>query len=132
MANSDNVVRAGLTPKFRDKTTLCEILAYSPKPPREQVFQPKPHPVLPGIMLYDPPTPEFTIALIKINEEISIPAIAGPSIFLVIEGSGNITATDDKVDYKVGEVLFVPAMNTIKIMPTIPTLIFQAFCACEQ
>ena len=26
MANSDNVVRAGLTPKFKDKTTLGEIM----------------------------------------------------------------------------------------------------------
>ena len=28
MINSDNVVRGGLTPKLKDKTTLCEILPY--------------------------------------------------------------------------------------------------------
>ncbi len=33
MANSDNVVRAGLTPKFKDAETLVEILRYEPGPP---------------------------------------------------------------------------------------------------
>ena len=28
MAASDNVVRAGLTPKFRDTDTLCSMLTY--------------------------------------------------------------------------------------------------------
>jgi mannose-6-phosphate isomerase len=32
MANSDNVVRVGLTPKFKDAETLIEILDYEPKP----------------------------------------------------------------------------------------------------
>lgn len=29
MATSDNVIRAGLTPKFRDTAVLCESLTYS-------------------------------------------------------------------------------------------------------
>ena len=33
MANSDNVVRAGLTPKFKDVETLVDILAYEMGPP---------------------------------------------------------------------------------------------------
>ena len=32
MACSDNVVRAGLTPKFRDVHTLCEMLDYTGRP----------------------------------------------------------------------------------------------------
>ncbi len=28
MINSDNVVRGGLTPKYKDQATLCEILPY--------------------------------------------------------------------------------------------------------
>ena len=28
MVNSDNVVRGGLTPKLKDKATLCDILPY--------------------------------------------------------------------------------------------------------
>ena len=34
MATSDNVIRAGLTPKLRDTTVLCSSLTYSQAPPR--------------------------------------------------------------------------------------------------
>ena len=33
MASSDNVVRAGFTPKFKDVDTLVEMLDYSPALP---------------------------------------------------------------------------------------------------
>jgi mannose-6-phosphate isomerase len=33
MAASDNVVRAGLTPKFRDVSVLCEMLTYAARRP---------------------------------------------------------------------------------------------------
>ena len=134
MANSDNVVRAGLTPKFRDKETLCNILDYSTKPSHEQLFQPKPHPSLPDITIYNPPTPEFSIARIEINQDIiNIPANNGPSVLLIITGSGNITVTGsgtvcERVDYHQGEILFVPAMSIINITPNQATLIYQAFC----
>ena len=47
MACSDNVVRAGLTPKFKDKKTLCEMLTYISKSPKENLFEPTPHSYLP-------------------------------------------------------------------------------------
>ncbi len=136
MANSDNVVRAGLTPKFRDKETLCNILDYSPNPPSHQLFQSKPHPLVADIAIYDPPTPEFAIAQIETNQNdnISIPVINGPSIILIITGSGNITIDgsgaegSEGVQYCQGEVLFVPAMNIINIIANQKTLIFQAYC----
>ncbi|KAH8043573.1 mannose-6-phosphate isomerase [Aureococcus anophagefferens] len=37
MACSDNVVRAGLTPKFKDVDVLCDMLSYGMGPPAEQV-----------------------------------------------------------------------------------------------
>lgn len=33
MARSDNVVRAGLTPKYKDVDTLASMLTYNTKPP---------------------------------------------------------------------------------------------------
>ncbi len=33
MARSDNVVRAGLTPKYKDVDTLASMLTYDTKPP---------------------------------------------------------------------------------------------------
>jgi len=40
MAASDNVVRAGLTPKHRDVDTLLEILSWASGPPHEFVLEP--------------------------------------------------------------------------------------------
>ena len=38
MACSDNVVRAGCTPKYRDVHTLCEMLDYTGKPANKTKF----------------------------------------------------------------------------------------------
>ena len=42
MATSDNVVRAGLTPKFRDVVTLVEMLSYEVGPPAAYLLNPTP------------------------------------------------------------------------------------------
>ena len=49
MACSDNVVRAGLTPKFKDKQTLCDMLTYISRPLNENLFTPVDHPQVKGI-----------------------------------------------------------------------------------
>jgi len=66
MACSDNVVRAGLTPKFKDVTTLCEILDYRCRPASDNIFPSQPHPADNFVTLYDPPVPEFTVAKISV------------------------------------------------------------------
>lgn len=129
MANSDNVVRAGLTPKFRDKDTLCDILSFISKPAEEQIFPSKPHPSSPGVTVYDPPSPEFSIARFEFKDPFQTPATNGPSIFLVLTGSGNIEgASSLKTSYCHGDVIFVPAMNIIKFVPDENTILFQGYC----
>lgn len=41
MACSDNVIRAGLTLKYRDFETLCEILNYSTKSANSKILIPE-------------------------------------------------------------------------------------------
>lgn len=80
MACSDNVVRAGLTVKFRDKETLCQMLSYEMRSPEENMFKPCRHPSVPHAMVYDPPTPEFAVAKITIaagTKELVIPSVPG-------------------------------------------------------
>ena len=67
MACSDNVVRAGLTPKFKDVATLCDILDYHCRPASDNIFPSKSHPVDSFVTLYNPPVPEFTVAQISVN-----------------------------------------------------------------
>ncbi len=80
MACSDNVVRAGLTIKFRDKDTLCQMLTYEMRSPDESKFLPQQHPTLPHTLVYDPPTPEFAVLRITIpssTNELELPPISG-------------------------------------------------------
>ena len=66
MACSDNVVRAGLTPKFKDVETLCSILEYNCQAVSDILFTSRLDPDDQFSTIYDPPIPEFTIAKIQV------------------------------------------------------------------
>ena len=57
MATSDNVVRAGLTPKYIDVETLTEMLTYTSG--KDWVVRGTKLPS--GASLYNPPVPEFAL-----------------------------------------------------------------------
>lgn len=61
MACSDNVVRAGLTPKFKDVKTLCEMLDYRPKKCEDTKFLCIPKANDQFVQTYNPPVPEFAV-----------------------------------------------------------------------
>ena len=68
MACSDNVVRAGLTPKLKDVDTLCEMLDYSCRSKEENIFPCHQDPNDPYTTIYDPPVPDFAVARIQASE----------------------------------------------------------------
>ncbi|CAO2825408.1 unnamed protein product [Amaranthus hypochondriacus] len=117
MATSDNVVRAGLTPKKRDVKTLCEMLTYKQGRPN----------ILRGFNVegsdgstkrYRPPFEEFEVDHCDLPEGTStkFPAMAGPSLFVVTEGTGTISTmpfSSEKI--RVGDVLFAPANTKFSI-----------------
>ncbi|KAJ9561932.1 hypothetical protein OSB04_007092 [Centaurea solstitialis] len=88
MATSDNVVRAGLTPKNRDVKILCSMLTYKQGPPE----------ILKGIPVnaytkrYNPPFEEFEVDRCMLDQGASVvfPAVPGPSIFLILSGQGSM------------------------------------------
>lgn len=67
MACSDNTVRAGLTPKYIDVNTLCEMLNYSPAPTTSKIFPCVQDASDPCVTLYDPPVPDFTVMRIQVS-----------------------------------------------------------------
>lgn len=67
MACSDNTVRAGLTPKYIDVNTLCEMLSYSPAPASSKIFPCVQDASDPCVSLYDPPVPDFTVMRIQVG-----------------------------------------------------------------
>ena len=88
MAASDNVVRAGLTPKFRDVDTLTSMLTYLDGPPR--IFPGEE--IGPNVRRYMPPVDEFMVdrVVLGANAEAALPSTVGVSIILVLTGSGTI------------------------------------------
>ncbi|CAI0451389.1 unnamed protein product [Linum tenue] len=115
MATSDNVVRAGLTPKHRDVQTLCSMLTYKLGFP--EIL--KGFPVSPYITRYLPPFDEFEMDRCFLPKGAStvFPAVEGPSIFVVIGGEGAMqagsTSTRDVV--MEGDVIFAPAGTQINV-----------------
>lgn len=67
MACSDNTVRAGLTTKYIDVHTLCEMLNYSPAPASAKIFPCVRDASDPCVSLYDPPVPDFTVMRIQVG-----------------------------------------------------------------
>lgn len=88
MATSDNVVRAGLTPKLRDVPTLTSMLTYTYGPADSQLMEPKPFRApSQHTTEYNPPIEEFSVLLIDTlsSGQESHPALEGPSILIVTE-----------------------------------------------
>ena len=101
MATSDNVVRAGLTPKLRDVPTLTSMLTYSQAPPTVYAgvaAAPPPHAAggpPPGtVRAYGPPFDEFALDALELGAggTLSLPPLAGPAVLLVTEGEGSAMA----------------------------------------
>ncbi|KAI2733081.1 hypothetical protein CBS147332_96 [Penicillium roqueforti] len=122
MASSDNVVRAGFTPKFKDVDTLTQMLTYSYAPIEEQKIQATDYPYVilnatayssaSSVMLYDPPIDEFSVIKADLNRtgaKATFDPIDGPSIFICTRGKGKITVSNKTEEVKEGYVFFVGA-----------------------
>lgn len=128
MATSDNVVRAGLTPKLRDVPTLVDMLTYTWGPPSTQLMSPEAYPK--GVLstastLYDPPIEEFSVVLTDLisNQLPSqiLPAVKGPGILIctALEEGSQASVTqkggDKKCIEKEGQMFFIGANTEIEI-----------------
>lgn len=122
MAASDNVVRAGFTPKFKDVPTLTNMLTYNFAPISEQKMSPADFPYCKfnttahssdsSAMLYDPPIEEFSVVKTDLNSsgsKVTFEAIQGPSIIICTEGQGTISVGPKKEEMQEGWVYFVGA-----------------------
>lgn len=66
MATSDNVVRAGLTPKLKDVDTLVEMLDYSPKTSQENLMESQAQEGDSCVRVFKPDVPDFAVHEIKV------------------------------------------------------------------
>ncbi|KAI6205214.1 hypothetical protein M3Y94_00767500 [Aphelenchoides besseyi] len=124
MACSDNTIRAGLTPKFKDVETLCNSLTFRMIGP--PYFKPKE--VATGIVEYAPPVPEFAVQKIT-NSATDLPSTHSSAILIVVVGKADLTADgEQKQQLKAGDIVFIPA--TVKsIRVSNPTDDFRSYRA---
>lgn len=145
MAASDNVVRAGFTPKFKDVDTLTSMLTYSYAPISEQKMEPVDYPYATlnatayssgsSAILYDPPIAEFSVVktdLKKKGAKATFEQIAGPSIFICTTGNGKISVGPKVEEVKPGYVYFVGATAEVVLEAEDEDFTtFKAFCELQ-
>ncbi|KAI1140031.1 mannose-6-phosphate isomerase [Hypoxylon sp. FL0543] len=149
MAASDNVVRAGFTPKFKDVQTLVDLLTYNYAPIEEQKMTPTEYPYVvlnrtayssgSEAVLYDPPIEEFSVIRTVLRgdgSKATFDPIDGPSIVICTGGKGKITVGPKTEEIKEGYVFFVGATAELVIEsqggPDDSFTTFKAFCEVED
>jgi mannose-6-phosphate isomerase len=149
MAASDNVVRAGLTPKFKDVTTLVDMLTYSYAPIEEQKMRPSEYPYVTlnrtayssgsEVTLYDPPIEEFSVVRTVLrggDAKATFEQLDGPSIVICTSGKGKISVGPTVQEVKEGYVFFVGATAEVVLESEggedDEFITFKAFCEVED
>jgi mannose-6-phosphate isomerase len=104
MANSDNVLRGGLTPKHVDVPELLKHTIFEPVEPN----------IMKGNLVksfernYPCPVPDFDISLIKMNANDLFNTVAvSPQIIINVEGKVKITFDNHSIYLNKGEVCFI-------------------------
>ncbi|XP_076902164.1 mannose-6-phosphate isomerase 1-like [Bidens hawaiensis] len=124
MATSDNVVRAGLTPKYMDVKTLCSMLTYKQGLP--EIL--KGVPINQYVRRYTPPFEEFELDQCVVNQGGSVvfPALPGPSVFVVISGQGMMLTPTSEDGVSEGDALFAPAGTEVQVSSESEVRVYRA------
>ncbi|QNG19436.1 mannose-6-phosphate isomerase, class I [Rhodococcus triatomae] len=111
MANSDNVLRGGLTPKHVDVPELLRVLDFdsAPAPFVEPVQVPGT-----GKFEYDTPAPEFELSRIELTDASTGPNSFvlggdGPRVLLCTAGTATLVAGDRSLELSQGAAAWIAA-----------------------
>jgi mannose-6-phosphate isomerase len=108
MANSDNVLRGGLTSKHVDEEALLDVLQYRMGP----VERLHPRPVRSGESIYETPAEQFALSVIDTNALLAFQSTDdhGVEILLCTSGECDLTCLGQRaVRLTRGASVFVPA-----------------------
>jgi mannose-6-phosphate isomerase len=105
LANSDNVVRAGLTPKHIDVPELLRLVDPAAAVP---VIEPRPDGA--AVLAYDSPAPEFRLYRAEPGAaDVTLPGGGGPRIVLCTAGAGLLRAGAGPLKLARGESCYLSA-----------------------
>ncbi|MEZ0070617.1 mannose-6-phosphate isomerase [Streptacidiphilus sp. MAP12-20] len=106
MANSDNVLRAGLTPKHIDVPELLRVVDF--RATELDIIHPRPVPEHPGEELYPCPIDEFRLSRYRVGDR-PLPTDT-PQILLCTGGLATLTdTTGQTLTLTPGQSCFIPA-----------------------
>ncbi|ELY5828194.1 mannose-6-phosphate isomerase [Cronobacter turicensis] len=106
MANSDNVLRAGLTPKYIDIPELVANVKFVAKPAAQLLTQPEKD----GAALEFPiPVEDFAFSLHDLQSQPQRLAQESAAILFCVEGEAVLSKGDERLTLKPGESAFVAA-----------------------
>jgi mannose-6-phosphate isomerase len=107
MANSDNVLRGGLTPKHVDVPELTALLTFRAELPRVLTPQSRPD----GVSVYATPSEEFEFGVLYLGHGAPhvVDADHGVEILLALEGRARVDAPEASLDLDRGAAALIPA-----------------------
>lgn len=130
MANSDNVLRGGLTPKHVDVPELLRVLDFTPTD--ESALRPQS--TRDGIeIVYDTPASEFAVSMLRLDggdlgHQTDAPAgHDGPQVLLCTDGSVQVHAKSSVLTLDRGAAAWVAADDgPIRLVADEPASLFRA------
>ena len=111
MANSDNVMRGGLTPKHVDVDELLRLLDFTPG------FAERVLPVeeTPGLWRYPTPAPEFALWRVEVADaDVELPASELGRVVLATDGSITLSSPSAELTLDRGQSAFATASETVR------------------
>ncbi|MET8622341.1 mannose-6-phosphate isomerase, class I [Kitasatospora sp. NPDC004669] len=124
-ANSDNVLRAGLTPKHIDVPELLKVVVFESDSAR--VVHPVPVEGTPGEQLYPVPIDEFRLSRFELDGVGREIDGRTPQILLCTEGAVRLTAADGTaLDLARGQSAFLPATGAPTRLSGTGSTLFRA------
>ncbi|WP_447834548.1 mannose-6-phosphate isomerase, class I [Aeromonas veronii] len=104
MANSDNVLRAGLTPKYIDVAELLDCTRCLPKPDDQILLAPR---CDGAVQYFDVPVPDFTFSVYPAGEHQLTTASA--EILFAIDDTVTLKQGEQSLRLEKGQSAFIPA-----------------------
>jgi len=122
MANSDNVLRGGLTPKHVDVAELLRVVR----------FEDGPCPVMEGEpgedaeRIYPTPAEEFELSSIRVADSKVTREARGPEVLLAMEGIAALTSGTATVELKRGQAALAAAGTAYELAAAGQALVWRA------
>ncbi len=127
MANSNNVLRGGLTTKHVDVKELLRIMGFASRPPNW--VEARPEELQPASAVYQTPVEEFELVRLRVNErrQHRCGPDHGVHITIVIEGAVRVSTGDGtNTQFSSGRVFLVPSPLAYEISSESDAVLFQA------